>query len=85
MKVAIESSLSPVRDYLSSQGCQVVSLEAAGLQSLSGNAYSAVVISGADKNVMGIQDIEADCPVINALGMTPEQVHQRIQSETNVH
>lgn len=82
MKVAVEANLSPVREYLSRQGYQVDTLDANHLQSLNANQsnYSAVVISGTDQNIMGIQDIKINCPVINAYGLTPEQIHQRIQS-----
>jgi hypothetical protein len=82
MKVAVEANLSPVREYLSRQGYQVDTLDANQLANLNQGQsnYSAVVISGADQNLMGIQNVAVNCPVINAHGLTPAEIHQRIQS-----
>ncbi|UOF89253.1 YkuS family protein [Fodinisporobacter ferrooxydans] len=82
-KVCVESNLSPMQEYLSNQGCQVETLDANSIQNASANStsYSAIVISGADQNLMGMQSVQCGCPVINASGLTPEQVYNRIQSE----
>ncbi|GIM45880.1 hypothetical protein DNHGIG_14290 [Collibacillus ludicampi] len=82
MKVAVEANLSPVREYLSRQGYQVDTLDANQLENLGETQanYSAVVISGADQNLTGIQNVVVNCPIINAHGMTPEEIHQRIQA-----
>lgn len=37
------------------------------------------VISGGDKDLMGMQDIQFNGPVINAEGMTADEVYQAIQ------
>ena len=75
-KVAIEPNLSPIQEYLSRQGYNCVTLNGT-MTNVQG--IDAIVISGADKNVMGIQDVAVNCPVINAEGMTPEQVANRLQ------
>jgi hypothetical protein len=82
MKVAVEANLSPVREFLSRQGYQVDTLDANQLENLGQKQanYSAVVISGSDQNLMEIQNVVVNCPVINAHGMTPEEIHQRIQA-----
>ncbi|MDB5084530.1 MAG: hypothetical protein JWN30_1416 [Bacilli bacterium] len=78
MRVAVEDNLSPVSDYLKNQGYQVDSLDDANLGAANSD-YSAVVISGADQNVMGIQNVAINCPVINAEGLTPTEIHERIE------
>ncbi|MBA4495139.1 YkuS family protein [Paenactinomyces guangxiensis] len=77
-RIAVEPNLSPIREFLSQQGYQVEPLDASNIQNAQNN-YSAIVISGMDVNLMGMQDIVQNCPVINAHGLTPEQVHERLQ------
>ena len=77
-RVAVEPNLSTVRDYLSQQGYQIEDLHADKLNQQSGG-YSALVISGADQNIMGIANAQTRAQVINAHGMTPQQVAQQIQ------
>lgn len=79
-RIAVEANLSPMQEFLSQQGYQVDTIDAANLNN--GNAqsnYQAVVISGSDQNLMGIQNVAVNCPVINADGMTPQEVHKRLQ------
>lgn len=75
--VAVEAGLTPVSEYLRQQGLQVVDMGNAE-QPVRGAAV--MVISGVDKNVMGMQDVVQDIPVISAEGMSPEQVYQQIKS-----
>ena len=77
-KIAVEDSLSQVKDTLSSQGHQVVSLDA-------NNAADCdcCVISGQDQNMMGMAETVTKAPVINADGLSAseiaDQVQQRVQ------
>ena len=75
--VAVEEGLTPVRDYLESQGCQVVNL-ANGEDRQSG--ASVMVVTGMDKNLMGMQSIQQNIPVISAEGLSPEDVYNRVKS-----
>jgi hypothetical protein len=74
--VYIEPGLGPVKEYLSQHGCAVK--EANNGQALSENACC-MVVTGADNNLMGMQDVVVDIPIVNADGLTPEQVYQRVQ------
>lgn len=78
-RIAIEANLSPYQEYLSRQGYQVDTLDASNIKQGAQNNYSAIVISGMDQNLMGIQNVVQNCPVINASGLTPEQVHERLR------
>lgn len=71
--IAVEDSLAPVKEYLMEKGCQVIEIEEAEY-----NDVDALVISGADENIMGMEDILNDVPVISAQGMSPEDVWNTI-------
>lgn len=72
--VALDSGLTQVKNYLTEQGCQIINIDAAKNQKV-----DAVVLSGADNNVLGMEDIIVDAPVISAEGMTPEEIWSKIQ------
>ncbi|QGT99381.1 hypothetical protein SYNTR_0788 [Candidatus Syntrophocurvum alkaliphilum] len=74
--VAVEGNLSHVKDYLNTNGYQVIPVEDAFEKQI-----LAVVISGADENLMGMQELAVKVPVINALGKTPEQILTDITSQ----
>ncbi|WP_188428549.1 YkuS family protein [Kroppenstedtia guangzhouensis] len=73
-RVAVEEGLKNVREYLQNQGCDVVSLERDQTQDC--NCF---VISGMDKDLMGMQDTVDQIQVINAQGMTPDEVYQAVR------
>lgn len=72
--IAVENNLTPVKDYLVAKGCQVIDVESAQNQSV-----DAVVLSGVKQNLMGIQDVIVNAPVITASGKTPEEIWSSIQ------
>ncbi|NLZ38407.1 MAG: YkuS family protein [Firmicutes bacterium] len=72
--IAVEDGLTPVKEFLREKGYQVVSLQA-------GEKADVAVISGGEENMMGIQNIVQDGPVIDARGMRPEEVWQAIESK----
>lgn len=67
--VAVEANLTPVKEFLTSKGYQVVDVKAAQQ-----NQVAAVVLSGGNQNLMGMQDVMVNAPVIDARGKTPEEV-----------
>lgn len=71
--VAVEDNLSPIKDYLLDQGCQVIDVDSARTTKV-----DAVVISGSSKDLMGMQDIVIDAPIIDARGKTPSEVWENI-------
>lgn len=74
-RIAVEDGLASVGRYLEKNGYDVVQMNVDGP---AGN-YDAYVISGGDVNVMGMQDVTTDVPVINARGMTPEEVYEQVE------
>lgn len=73
-RIAVEQGLTPVRNHLQQNGYEVVDLNSA-----QASQCDCCVISGSDENLMGMQDIAIDAPIINAHGMSPEEVQQQIQ------
>lgn len=73
--VAVENNLGPVKSFLAAKGCEVVDV-----QSIQNQPVDVIVLSGADENVMNIQNHLSGAPVINARGLTPEQVWDSIQN-----
>lgn len=67
--VAIEGQLSPMADALKAAGYEVVPLDDQSLK-----VAQAVVVQGTDDNFLGIENTLTRAPVINADGMTADQV-----------
>ncbi|MEW6183266.1 MAG: YkuS family protein [Bacillota bacterium] len=66
-KIAVDENLSNVRSLLTQEGFEVVPpAESSGA--------SAFVISGMQENLLGIEDITEAVPVVDARGMTPQEV-----------
>jgi hypothetical protein len=77
-RIAVEGNLGPIQEYLNQNGFQTVALNE---QTANGQGCDAIVISGADQNLMGIQDAQTKVPVINAHGLTPQEVAKRLQQD----
>jgi hypothetical protein len=74
-RVAVSDGLSPVKRLLYQEGFDVVNLESNARISEQGMGdYDAVVVSGLDDNMMGMQDISGRAVVINAAGKRPEEI-----------
>ncbi len=66
--IAVEQNLSNVVELLETEGYEVVALDNTDLGSV-----DAIVVSGADNNLMNIQDTLTEVPVISAAGKTAEE------------
>lgn len=73
-RIAIEQTLGPIKDYLANNGYEVLDLN----QRAGQIDADAIIISGQDNNVMGMQDITTTVPVINAKGLTPQEVNREL-------
>ena len=76
MKVAIQQNLSQIKDYLEDMGCQVSTLRD---NNINFNAFDAIVVTGQDDDIMGIEDTLTNAIVIEASGLTPQEVYNQIQ------
>jgi 5,10-methylene-tetrahydrofolate dehydrogenase/methenyl tetrahydrofolate cyclohydrolase len=84
-KVAVQKGLNPIKDYLSEEGYTVKEFD--NRKKNAGNflnRYDAVVVTGENQNIMGTQDSISKAPIINATGMTVEEVKKRIENPNRV-
>jgi 5,10-methylene-tetrahydrofolate dehydrogenase/methenyl tetrahydrofolate cyclohydrolase len=84
-KVAVQKGLNPIKDYLSEEGYTVKEFD--NRKKNAGNflnRYDAVVVTGENQNIMGSQDTISKAPIINATGMTVEEVKKRIENPNRV-
>jgi hypothetical protein len=72
-KVAVEQGLSDVNQALQNNGFEVVGMDAAG-------SCACCVISGQDMNMMGIADTYTQATVVNANGLTADEVVRQVQN-----
>ncbi|MDQ0269184.1 YkuS family protein [Cytobacillus purgationiresistens] len=75
-RIAVEKSLSNVSDALREKGYDVVELNNEAGQN---ESYSAVVVTGQDSNVMGMQDVQNPSPIIEASGLSADEVCREIE------
>lgn len=85
-KIGVEKGLSNIASYLNSQGfsVEILSDEIGSNTTKYGN-LEAIVTSGLNSNMLGIHDTSTKIPVINADGMTQEEVKNEIQQRITKH
>lgn len=74
-RIAVEEGLENVSDALKRQGFQVTKLTSGQL-----NNVDAAVITGMSNNFMGNHETRGKCSVIEAAGMTADEVVNVVQS-----
>jgi galactitol-specific phosphotransferase system IIB component len=77
--IGIQKELSTVRDYLKNNGYNVYEVDTTNITSdTTLKSFDAVVVSGANDNLMGIDDTSTKMPVINADGLTPTDIKDQL-------
>lgn len=79
-RIAIEPSLTPIKDYLTDKGFHVESMSIDRNAAKHGIDYDAIIVTGMNTNLAGINDTETKALVIDAAGLTPEEVYRQLQS-----
>ena len=75
-KVGIEGSLTDVKELLQSKGYEVEEL--GNTNNL--NKYDAIIVTGQDSNVLGIENTVTKSPIISARGQSAEDIYQQLQN-----
>jgi len=78
--IAVQKGLSHVASYLKDAGYRVYEFDTS--QKNHGDffdGFDAVVFTGLNNNVMGIQNIKGNVPFIEASGRTPEEIKEAIE------
>ena len=77
-KIAVESQLSNVSDYLNNKGYDVFEFQHnQELPEKLKNA-AAIVTTGMDENILGMHNIATDAVVIEARGLSPETIGEML-------
>ena len=82
-KLAVQKGLNPIKDYLSDEGYTVKEFD--NRKKNAGNffnKYDAVIVTGENQNIMGIEDTISKTSIINATGMTGEEVKNQIEKNS---
>lgn len=81
-KIAIEKGLDNVAEYLTSSGFSVEMLSESIDDNISTlNDYDAIVTAGYNTDMMGISDTSTLAPVVNARGLTPEEIKSNLERQ----
>jgi non-canonical (house-cleaning) NTP pyrophosphatase len=81
-KVGIEAGLTNVADYLSNKGYSVRTLQGLMVENISSlNELDAIVVGGLSANTIGYDDPEVKAQLINADGLTLQEVENMIEGQ----
>jgi hypothetical protein len=78
-KVAVEHNLTPVKDFLSQKGYDVESMDFSREYSKEAGKYDAIIVTGLNKDFLGMHNTNTKAVVIDAGGLTPEQVYNELK------
>ncbi|MDQ0243966.1 hypothetical protein J2S09_001511 [Bacillus fengqiuensis] len=76
-KIGVEQSLTDVQQALQEKGYEIVQLR----QESDAQGCDCCVVTGQDNNIMGISNVVTAGSVIEASGMTAEEVCQQVESK----
>jgi galactitol-specific phosphotransferase system IIB component len=82
-KIGLEKGLSTIADYLNSEGYSVEIL-GEDIQSniTKCNNLDVIITADYNTNMMGISDTSTKVPIINASGLTQEEIKNMIEQKT---
>lgn len=73
--IAIEDGLTNVKQYLQQQGYTVQTIES----NSDADQFDAVIVTGLNNNFLGLTDTYTKLPVIEASGLTPQEIHKNLK------
>jgi hypothetical protein len=76
-KIGVEQSLTNVQQALEEKGYEVVQLR----QESDAQGCDCCVVTGLDNNIMGISNVVTAGSVIEASGLTAEEICQKVESK----
>ncbi|NLY17575.1 MAG: YkuS family protein [Clostridiaceae bacterium] len=78
-KIAVQKGLTPVKEYLADHGYDVETFEVNDHLETKNNNFDAIIVTGLNTNSLGINETATNAPIIDATGMTPEEIHEQLQ------
>ena len=82
-KVAVQEGLKPITNYLSNEGYEVKEFN--NSKKNAGHfldRYDAVVVTGENQDIMGVEKTITTSSIIDATGMTGEEVRNQIEKSS---
>ncbi|HHY22438.1 MAG TPA: YkuS family protein [Bacilli bacterium] len=79
-RIGVEQSLSAVSQTLQEKGYEVVELK----KEQDAKSCDVCVITGQDQNIMGIQTIVTEGSVINAHGLSADEIGRLVEEKINL-
>lgn len=79
-KIAVQKGLNPIKDYLSGEGYTVKEFD--NRKKNAGNfldRYDVVIVTGENQDIMGVEETITSTPIIDATGLTGEEVKNEIE------
>ena len=77
--IAVERNLTPVKYFLTSKGYNVDSIDINKEYTKGMEKYDAIVVTGMNSNFLGVEDTNTKAVVIEAKGLTSEQVFNELE------
>ena len=81
MKIGVEQSLTNVQEALHAKGYDIVELK----QESDAKGLDCCVITGLDKDVLGMEDTSIKGAVIDAHGLSADEICQQVDEKMNQH
>ncbi|MFE8699487.1 YkuS family protein [Cytobacillus sp. FJAT-54145] len=78
-KIGVEQSLTNIQQALREQGHDVIELR----QNTDAEGCDCCVVTGLDSNVMGMSDVSTQGSVIEANGLSAEEVCRQVEDKVN--
>ncbi|MEW6662525.1 MAG: YkuS family protein [Bacillota bacterium] len=79
-RIAVEGALNDVKDILKANGYEVVNLDPLSRSQAELRNCDAIVLTGMDRNFAGHQDVQTNAVVIDASGMTADEILNQVQN-----
>jgi galactitol-specific phosphotransferase system IIB component len=80
-KVAVEADLPNVSNYLEEQGYQIIEFMHSDEIVEDLREVDAIIISGMQENLLGMEDVETDAIMIEASGLSPEEIGDMLEQQ----
>ncbi|MDD3840326.1 MAG: YkuS family protein [Clostridia bacterium] len=82
--IAIQKGLDPIKDYFEQKGYKIQEFENNPQNAIRNfddyDNLGAIIITGSNENLLGMQDTLTKVPIINARGVSPEDIEKRINN-----
>ncbi len=83
-KIGVEKGLDNVAEFLTNEGYSVQMLSESIDDNISKlDGLDAIVAAGYNTNMLGYSDTETRAPVVNASGLSPQEVKDMLDRQTN--